>query len=316
MHLMPSLLGLLHYIMKGSEVAVSKVLLPGDPIGFYMRNCRERPPVASEATLSDMDSDDQDNVPLIHLLKKPSEPVTVERLPSDPPGHSPSVHLSRSKLPTSQPDVVPAHIPEIATAKREEQTDGSENDDQCASFNQTEIPPEDIPPSTDDPIAPSSEGRPKSPKEFIVNLPDEFNDPSSVDYQTVHIRGFKFMISPAVINGFLGNTVDIDCSPSCPTIEVLATVLSGGTLSTWPVNGIPTAALSVKYAILHKIGIANWFPSSHASSISAALGSHYFSKVILQSATYLNGPVLTASMLLDLNLRQLHLAIDSFQSCA
>uniref|UniRef100_A0A9I9E5Z4 Putative plant transposon protein domain-containing protein n=1 Tax=Cucumis melo TaxID=3656 RepID=A0A9I9E5Z4_CUCME len=106
-------------------------------------------------------------------------------------------------------------------------------------------------------------------REFIVNLPDEFNDPSSVDYQMVHIRGFKFVISPAVINGFLGNTVDIDCSPSCPTIEVLANVLSRGTLSTWPVNGIPAAALNVKYAILHKIDIANWFSSSHALSIYA-----------------------------------------------
>ncbi|XP_008463111.2 uncharacterized protein LOC103501338 [Cucumis melo] len=244
---------------------------------------------ASEATVSDMDSDDYDNVPLIRLLKKPSGPVTAERLPSDPPGfihsqessstegifiptsgdprrsptipsgHSPFVHPPRSKLPTSEPDVVP-----------------------------TEIPPEDIPPPTDDPIAPSSEGRPESPKgpkppkrktqqakrnvttktsskkipanvpsvpidgisfhhkesvqlwkfmmqrritdelirEFIVNLPDDFNDPSSADYQTVYIRGFKFVISPAVINGFLGNTIDIDCSPSCPTTEVLANVLS------------------------------------------------------------------------------------------
>ncbi|TYK29236.1 uncharacterized protein E5676_scaffold1228G00270 [Cucumis melo var. makuwa] len=113
-------------------------------------------------------------------------------------------------------------------------------------------------------------------REFIVNLPDEFNDPSSADYHTVHIRGFKFVISPAVINGFLGNTVDIDCSPSCPTTKVLANVLFGGTLSTWLVNGIPTAALSVKYAILHKIGIANWFPSLHASSISVALGTFLY----------------------------------------
>ncbi|KAA0053607.1 uncharacterized protein E5676_scaffold522G001310 [Cucumis melo var. makuwa] len=136
-------------------------------------------------------------------------------------------------------------------------------------------------------------------REFIVNLPDDFNDPSSADYQIVHIRGFKFVISPSVINGFLGNTVDIDCSPSCHTTEVLANVLSRGTLFTWPVNGIPAADLNVKYAILHKIGIANWFSSSHASSISAALGTFLyqiaFPRLFSSLLLHLNGAVLTAS---------------------
>ncbi|KAA0045250.1 uncharacterized protein E5676_scaffold1493G00850 [Cucumis melo var. makuwa] len=113
-------------------------------------------------------------------------------------------------------------------------------------------------------------------REFIVNLPADFNDPSSPDYQTVHIRGSKFTISPTVINGFLENVVSINFSPSSPSTDVLASLLSGGTLSSWPVNGIPAVALSVKYVILHKIGIANWFPSSHASSVSAALGTFLY----------------------------------------
>ncbi|KAA0059857.1 uncharacterized protein E5676_scaffold184G00580 [Cucumis melo var. makuwa] len=86
---------------------------------------------------------------------------------------------------------------------------------------------------------------PQLTKEFIANLSSFFNNPSSPDYQTVYIR-------------------------------VLASVLSGGTLSIWLVNGISIVSLSVKYVILHKIDIANRFPSSHASSVSVALGTFLY----------------------------------------
>ena len=49
----------------------------------------------------------------------------------------------------------------------------------------------------------------------------------------------------------------INFSPSSSSTDVLVAVLSGGTLSSWPVNGILAVALSVKYVILHKIDIAN-----------------------------------------------------------
>ncbi|KAA0042019.1 uncharacterized protein E5676_scaffold306G002550 [Cucumis melo var. makuwa] len=80
-------------------------------------------------------------------------------------------------------------------------------------------------------------------KEFIVNLPSDFDNSSSPDHQIVHIRGLKFKISPAVINGFLGNTMESNSTPSHPSNEVLASVLSKGTLSIWPVNGILTVSL-------------------------------------------------------------------------
>ncbi|XP_050942918.1 uncharacterized protein LOC103500104 [Cucumis melo] len=76
-------------------------------------------------------------------------------------------------------------------------------------------------------------------REFIVNLSPNFNDPSSPNYQIVHIRGLE-------------------------------------TLSSWSANSIPVVALSVKYAILYKIAIAKWFPSSHAFSVSVALGTFLY----------------------------------------
>ena len=54
---------------------------------------------------------------------------------------------------------------------------------------------------------------PKLIREFIVNLSSHFSDPSSLDYQTVHIRGLKFKISPALINGLLGNNVEPNSLP-------------------------------------------------------------------------------------------------------
>ncbi|KAA0060127.1 envelope-like protein [Cucumis melo var. makuwa] len=108
-------------------------------------------------------------------------------------------------------------------------------------------------------------------------------------YHEENVQRWKFMVQRRIayeINVFgkhqscmsimdfierAGNVVDINCSPSSPSTDVLASVLSGGSLSAWPINGIPAVALSIKYEILHKIGIANWFPSSNASSVSAAL---------------------------------------------
>ncbi|TYK13508.1 envelope-like protein [Cucumis melo var. makuwa] len=278
-------------------------------------------PNISTTPLSDMDSDDLDDVPLARLLKKTNVPEVTVEIPTGPfvfvhsqessstegvfvptlgipsasnvqPGTSvrspPSVSL-RFALDDAHafvPDNVPSDVSTAPEGQTDVQSDENEvdppNPDVCA---------EEIPTNADDTLAvpPSSFEVSENVQRWkfvvqwrlAVDLIRKFivNFPSSPDYQTVHVRGFKFVISHTMINGFLGNVVDIDCSPTSPSTDVLASVLSGGTLSTWPVNRISAVALSIKYAILYKIGIANWFPSSHASSVFAAFETFFGSHV-------------------------------------
>lgn len=68
---------------------------------------------------------------------------------------------------------------------------------------------------------------------------------------------------------------------SQPTIEQLALELSGRLVQNWPTNGqFIVSKLSVKYVILHKIDIANWYPSTYMATISIAL-----TELVYQSST-------------------------------
>ena len=119
-------------------------------------------------------------------------------------------------------------------------------------------------------------------REFIVNLPSDFYDPSSPDYQTVHIRGLKFKISPAMINGFMGNNVEPNSSHSNPSNKVLALVLSGGILSAWPVNGIPVVSLNIKYAFFIRLVLRTGF-HLHMFPVCLLLWEHFFIRYVIMT---------------------------------
>ena len=55
-------------------------------------------------------------------------------------------------------------------------------------------------------------------------------------------------------------------------------------------NKIPVSKLSVKYAILHRIGVANWVPTNHTSTITIGLGKFIYAvgnKKLFDYGTYI-----------------------------
>lgn len=98
--------------------------------------------------------------------------------------------------------------------------------------------------------------------------------PTSPEFQKVHIHKHQFVLSPVIINWFLQRNVPENVSEQRPSLRDLVFELTKGAWFSWPKKGqLPTTVLSVKYALLHKIGITNWCPSSHRSSLSISLAT-------------------------------------------
>lgn len=94
-----------------------------------------------------------------------------------------------------------------------------------------------------------------------MNLPARFNELSSLDYHKVHIRGICFNISSIVISFFLGRSDSPPLGEAHPSTENLVLELTGDTKRAWPSSGqLCVATLSVKYAILNKLGLLTGAP--------------------------------------------------------
>src|ERR1044072_410867 len=70
-----------------------------------------------------------------------------------------------------------------------------------------------------------------------------------------------------IINRYLNRSEEVVIQDQVP-LGTIAKILTANQVKEWPASGtIPCSKLSAKYAILHKIGAANWAPSSHTSSV-------------------------------------------------
>ncbi|KAH1214974.1 hypothetical protein GmHk_13G036222 [Glycine max] len=113
-------------------------------------------------------------------------------------------------------------------------------------------------------------------REFIVNIPSDITNRKSDEYQKVFVRGKCIRFSPAVINKYLGRptegVVDIAVSE-----HQIAKEITAKQVQHWPKKGkLSAGKLSVKYAILHRIGAANWVPTNHTSTVATGLGKFLY----------------------------------------
>ncbi|XP_050884906.1 uncharacterized protein LOC127088034 [Lathyrus oleraceus] len=113
-------------------------------------------------------------------------------------------------------------------------------------------------------------------KEFIVNLSEECVDGKSKEFRKVYVRGKCVNFSPLVINKYLGRPDEAQ-----PELEVtdnkICQVITANQVRKWPLKGkLVASKLSVKYAMMHKIGAANWVPTNHKSTVAVMLGKFIY----------------------------------------
>ncbi|KAK2423048.1 hypothetical protein QL285_033530 [Trifolium repens] len=113
-------------------------------------------------------------------------------------------------------------------------------------------------------------------KEFLVNIPEDCDDPMSGDFQTVYVRGEKINFSPNVINNYLG-IVDEECEAMNVSDDQVCKVITANQVKAWPKKGkISSGKLSVKYAVLNRVAASNWVPTTHSSDVATGLGRIIF----------------------------------------
>ncbi|WJX12963.1 hypothetical protein P8452_03410 [Trifolium repens] len=114
-------------------------------------------------------------------------------------------------------------------------------------------------------------------KEFLVNIPEDCDNPLSKEHHKVYVRGKCVMFSPAIINKALGNKEDGYAEMEITNNNVCKTI-TANQVKIWPSRGkVPSVMLSVKYAILNRIGTENWVPTTHTSDIAAGLARFIYS---------------------------------------
>jgi hypothetical protein len=108
-------------------------------------------------------------------------------------------------------------------------------------------------------------------REFLVKIPKDCDNSLRRDYQKVYVRGKCVNFSLNIINNFLG--VEGGAAEAEATDNQICKEITADKVKVWPKKGkISSGKLSLKYAVLNRIGAANWVPTTHSSDIATGLG--------------------------------------------
>ncbi|XP_045831268.1 uncharacterized protein LOC123922614 [Trifolium pratense] len=160
----------------------------------------------------------------------------------------------------------------------------------------------------------------KLTREFLVNIPADCDNPLSPDYLKVYVRGKCVDFSPVVINEYLGRSTTPAAELETSMNEICRTI-TGDKVKAWPRAGkLSAAKLTTKYALLNKIGAANWVPTTHSNSVATGLakfiyavgtgtcydyGTHIFNATILHgSSTAVKMPIAFPTLICGIILSQ------------
>lgn len=120
-------------------------------------------------------------------------------------------------------------------------------------------------------------------QELYNNLSPEIKTSTTRGYQNVFVRGWLVEFSPKFINKFPDFPTEIEDEVFEEGFEYIDEVLkeiTGGKCNSWGHESrLSASLLTVKYSVLFKLGICNWFPTTHNSSILRAMALLLYSIV-------------------------------------
>ncbi|XP_050889871.1 uncharacterized protein LOC127095188 [Lathyrus oleraceus] len=115
-----------------------------------------------------------------------------------------------------------------------------------------------------------------SVKELMVNIPADCDKNKSKEFRKVFVRGKCVEFSPNVINRYMGRCEDEQPETKVTDNQVCKEITAKQVIQ-WPRKGkLSARKLSVKYAVLHRIGATNWVPTNHTLTIATRLGKFVY----------------------------------------